>query len=270
MEGRDVSGIIQNGGTVLKTARSKSFTTIEGRKQAYDNLERFGIDGVVVIGGDGSLKGARIFSKEYKIPFVGIPGTIDNDLYGTDYTIGYDTCLNTVVDAVDKIRDTATSHNRIFVIEVMGKEAGWVALNSAIASGAESVLVPEVRGQKEKLMKYLALRKAQDKSSIVLVAEGESETKTLKLAEEISEAFPKYDVRATILGHIQRGGSPSCIDRVNASRLGIAAVEALMDDQKSIMVGLQNNEIVHVPLNKIVKLGKNLPQDLLAMVDILI
>jgi 6-phosphofructokinase 1 len=208
-------------------------------------------------------------SREYDIPFIGIPGTIDNDLYGTDYTIGFDTALNTVVSAVDKIRDTATSHGRIFFVEVMGKEAGFVALQSGIACGAEGILIPEEKGQIEKLRKYLDERAKIKKSSIILVAEGEEEGGAIPIANKMKEEYPEYDIRTTILGHIQRGGTPSAVDRINASRMGVAAIEALIDDQKSIMVGIVNNEIVHVPLNKTVKLCKDVSRDLLAIADLL-
>jgi 6-phosphofructokinase 1 len=270
LESNSVSGIIQQGGTILQTARCKDFYTEEGRKKAYKQLKEHQIDAVIVIGGDGSFTGATIISKEYDIPFVGIPGTIDNDLYGTDYTIGYDTALNTVVSAVDKIRDTASSHNRIFFIEVMGKEAGFVALRSGIASGAEAILIPEVKDQFEKLRQLLAERGNKNKSSIILVAEGDDEGRAIDIAAKTQKEFPQFDIRTTILGHIQRGGSPSAFDRVTASRLGVAAVEALLDDQKSIMVGLANNEVVHVPLNKTVKLHKDVNRDLLELAGVLL
>jgi 6-phosphofructokinase 1 len=269
MYSADVSGIIQKGGTILQTARCKEFITYEGRKKGYDQLREFGIDAVIVIGGDGSFTGASIMSKEFDIPFIGLPGTIDNDLYGTDYTIGYDTCVNTVVEAVDKIRDTATSHGRIFFVEVMGKEAGFVAILGGIACGAEGILVPEEKGQFEKLVIYLGTRARMKKSSIILVAEGDEDGGAIGIAKRISELFPEYDIRTTILGHIQRGGSPSAHDRVVATRMGAAAVEALMDDQKSIMIGIVNNEIVHVPLSKTVKLHKDVNHSLLGLAHIL-
>jgi 6-phosphofructokinase 1 len=267
---QSVSGIIQNGGTIIQTARCKEFMTYEGRKKAYDQLVAFGIDAVIVIGGDGSFTGAEIMSKEFDIPFIGIPGTIDNDLYGTDYTIGFDTAVNTVVEAVDKIRDTASSHGRIFFVEVMGKEAGFVALRSGVACGAEGILVPEVHGQLEKLKENLAIRGKQKKSSIILVAEGEEDGGAIAIAKKFKDEFPEFDIRTTILGHIQRGGSPSAFDRVTASRMGAAAIEALLDDQKSIMIGLVNDEIVNVPLSKTIKLHKNLNQKLLELSEILI
>jgi 6-phosphofructokinase len=270
MDTASVSGIIQKGGTILQTARCMEFMTYEGRKKGYDQLRAVGINAVIVIGGDGSFTGASIMSKEFDIPFIGIPGTIDNDLYGTDYTIGFDTALNTVVNAVDKIRDTASSHGRIFFVEVMGKEAGFVALQSGIASGAEGILIPEEKGQVEKLRTYLAERGKMKKSSIILVAEGEEEGGAIPIARKIQEEFPEFDIRTTILGHIQRGGSPSAFDRISASRMGVAAIEALLDDQKSIMIGLVNNEIVHVPLNKTVKLHKDVNREMLAITDLLI
>ena len=270
MDSASVSGIIQRGGTILQTARCMEFMTSEGRKKAYDQLNAFGINAVIVIGGDGSFTGASIMSREYDIPFIGIPGTIDNDLYGTDYTIGFDTALNTVVNAVDKIRDTASSHGRIFFVEVMGKEAGFIALQSGIACGAEGILIPEEKGQIEKLRKFLDERAKLKKSSIILVAEGEDEGGAIPIANKMKEEYPEFDIRTTILGHIQRGGTPSAVDRINASRMGVAAIEALIDDQKSIMVGIVNNEIVHVPLNKTVKLCKDVSRDLLAITDLLV
>ncbi|MGE4567681.1 MAG: 6-phosphofructokinase [Bacteroidales bacterium] len=251
-----VSGIIQKGGTFLQTARCKEFRTPEVRAQAYEQLKRFSIDAVVVIGGDGSFTGANVMSEEFDIPFIGIPGTIDNDLYGTDYTIGYDTCLNTVIDAVDKIRDTASSHNRIFFVEVMGREAGFVAINSGIASGAEVIMVPEEKNQLAKVRSFLAERARKNKSSIILVAEGVEEGSAMQIADLVRPEFPQFDIRVSVLGHIQRGGSPSAQDRITASRMGAAAVEALLDNQKAVMIGIQNNEIVQVPLNKSIKLHK--------------
>ncbi len=265
-----VSDIIQKGGTILKTARCEAFTTPEGRKIAYDNLVKQGIDGVVVIGGDGTFTGARIFNEEYDIPFVGIPGTIDNDIFGTDYTIGYDTCLNTVTQAVDKIRDTASAHNRLFFVEVMGAEAGFIALNSGIATGAEAIFIPEIKDQAKILKQTLETGfKRRKSSSIIIVAEGDDEGGAFKLAEKVKEDFKDYSTRVTVLGHIQRGGSPSAQDRVVASRLGYAAVEALLDNQKSVMVGLQNNEIVLIPFRKAVKLHKDVNHTLLEIADIL-
>jgi 6-phosphofructokinase len=269
LESRDVSGIIQKGGTILKTARSARFRTPEGRKEAYENLSRYEIDAVVVIGGDGSFTGASIMSQEFNIPCIGIPGTIDNDLFGTDYTIGYDTALNTVVEAVDKIRDTASSHNRIFFVEVMGREAGFVALESGIATGAEVIMIPEVKDQLKELREFLSKRAKSNKSSIIMVAEGDDEGGAIELSQKVQPEFPQFDIRVTILGHIQRGGSPTCYDRVSASRMGVAAIEALLDDQKSIMIGLVNGQISHVPLNKTVKAHKHVRKNYLDVAHIL-
>jgi 6-phosphofructokinase 1 len=269
MTSQSVSGIIQRGGTILQTARCKEFHEYEGRKTAYEQLVKFGIQALIAIGGDGTFTGASIMSKEFDMPIIGLPGTIDNDLFGTDYTIGYDTAVNTVVEAVDKIRDTASSHGRIFFVEVMGREAGFVALRSGIASGAEAILVPEVKGQYEKLRQYMINRAEKRKSSIIIVAEGEEEGGAAVIAERIKSEFPQFSIRTTILGHIQRGGSPSAFDRVTASRMGAAAIDALLDDQKSIMIGLANNEIVHVPLNKSIKLHKDVNRDLLKLAEII-
>lgn len=266
----DVSGIIQNGGTIIKTARSKEFHTPEGRKKAYDNLNKHNIDAVIVIGGDGTFTGASIMIKEFDIPFVGIPGTIDNDIFGTDYTIGYDTCLNTVMQAVDKIRDTANSHDRVFFIEVMGKEAGFVALNSSIACGAEGAFIPEVESQLCQIIDFLKKNKDKRNSSIFLVAEGDEEGHAIEIADKVKQECPELDVRVTILGHIQRGGSPSCVDRINASRLGAAAVQALIDGKKDIMVGLQSDKIVFVPLAQTVKTHKSISSELVKLSELLV
>ncbi|TLX77687.1 6-phosphofructokinase [Labilibacter sediminis] len=271
MTSKSVSNIIHQGGTILKSARSEGFRTPEGRKKAFENLQKHGVDGLVVIGGDGTFTGARIFAQEYNIPIVGVPGTIDNDLYGTDYTIGYDTALNTVVEAVDKVRDTASAHSRLFFIEVMGRDAGFLALRSGIASGAEAILVPEIDTDFKQLYTFLEKGMNKDKSSsIVLVAEGEKISGgAIQVAEKVSKEYPDYDTRVTILGHIQRGGSPSAFDRVTASRLGVSAVEALIDDQKSIMVGLVNKEVVHVPFNQALKNKKKLNPALVELTEIL-
>ncbi len=266
---QDVSDIIQRGGTILKTARCMEFKTSEGRQIAYNNIKEVGVNGVVVIGGDGTFTGARIFNEEFDIPLIGIPGTIDNDLYGTDYTIGYDTALNTVVEAVDKIRDTASAHNRLFFIEVMGAEAGFIALRSGIAAGAEAIIIPEVTDEIEKLNQLLESGRRQRASNIVIVAEGDERGGAYKLANNVKKHFPNYDIRITVLGHLQRGGSPSAFDRVTASRLGYAAVEALLDDQKSTMVGIQNNKIVTVPFRKAIKLHKSVNPNLLEIAEIL-
>ena len=265
-----VSDILQRGGTILKTARCEEFKTVEGRKKAFDNLKKNHIDGVVVIGGDGTFTGGRIFNEEFEIPFVGVPGTIDNDIYGTDYTIGYDTALNTIVEAVDKIRDTASAHNRLFFIEVMGAKAGFIALRSGVACGAEAILLPEVKNQVSNLKNYLENGFRRKKSSnIIIVAEGDEEGGAFQIAEKVKDDFKDYSVRVTVLGHIQRGGSPTAFDRVAASRLGYAAVEALLDDQKSTMVGVQNNEVVLVPFRKAVKLNKDINQEMLDISKVL-
>jgi 6-phosphofructokinase len=263
-----VSDIIQRGGTILKTARCEEFRTPEGRAKAYANLKGAGIDGVVVIGGDGSFTGARLFNEEFDIPFVGIPGTIDNDIFGTDYTIGYDTALNTVIEAVDKIRDTASAHNRMFFVEVMGAEAGFIALYSGIASGAEAIIIPEIKGEAQNL-KAMFDGGRKKSSAIIIVAEGDEGGGAFAIAESVKEDFKDYDIRVSVLGHLQRGGSPSAIDRVNASRLGYAAVEALIDDQKSVMVGLLNGEITLVPFRKAVKLHKDVNHSLVDLSRIL-
>ena len=271
LKAHSVSDIIQRGGTILKTARSMEFMTVEGRKTAYENLKDRGIDAVVVIGGDGSLTGARIFCDEYgDIPFIGIPGTIDNDIIGTDYTIGYDTALNTVVEAVDKIRDTASSHNRLFFIEVMGRDAGFIALESGVATGAEAIFVPELKDQALGLKDYLEKGYKRRKSSnIIIVAEGDEEGGAMQIAAKVKEQFSEYSVRVSILGHIQRGGTPSAMDRFMASKLGYHAIDALLDDQKSVMIGVRDNEIVHVPFRKVIKDHKRINPADLEMADIL-
>ncbi len=267
---RDVSNIIQRGGTILKSARSAEFRTPEGRAKAAEVLRENKIDALVVIGGDGSFTGARLLIQEHDIPVVGIPGTIDNDLYGTDSTIGYDTAVNTAVEAVDKIKDTASAHNRLFFVEVMGRDVGFIALRVAIATGAEAVLVPEVETDLTDLERFLEKDYDPSKSSgIVIVAEGDKEGGAYSVAKKVSESHPEYDIRVSVLGHMQRGGSPSAFDRVLASQLGVAAVDALMDDQKSIMVGIMNKEIVHIPFNKTIKHTKGLNPELLNLVRVL-
>jgi 6-phosphofructokinase len=271
LKSNSVSDILARGGTILKTARSEEFRTPFGRKIAHDNLKKEGIDAVVVIGGDGSLTGARIFCDEYSdITFVGLPGTIDNDIYGTDYTIGYDTALNTVVEAVDKIRDTASSHNRLFFIEVMGRDAGFIALRSGIACGAEAIFVPEVKDQAINLKSFLQKDFKRKKSSnIIIVCEGDDDGGAMAIANSVKDDFKEYDVRVSILGHIQRGGTPSAFDRVTASKLGFYAVEALLDDQKSVLIGLKANEIVHVPFSKVIKHHKSIDAATFEMAEIL-
>ena len=256
---QNVSNIIQQGGTILKTARCKEFQTPEGRRLAYDVIRRHEIDALVVIGGD-----ARISANEFNFPIIGLPGTIDNDLYGTDTTIGYDTALNTIMDCVDKIRDTATSHERLFFIEVMGRDAGFLALNGAIASGAEAAIIPEISTEVDQLAELIqnGFRKSKN-SSIVLVAESPVTGGAMGMAERVKNEYPGYDVRVSILGHLQRGGSPTAHDRILASRMGAAAIDALMEDQRNVMIGIRNDEIVYVPFSKAIKNDKPINRDLL-------
>lgn len=266
----NVSNIIQRGGTILKTARSQEFKTPEGRKLAYENMKKEGIDALVIIGGDGSLTGARIFAEEYDVPCVGLPGTIDNDLYGTDTTIGYDTALNTIMEAVDKIRDTATSHERLFFIEVMGRDAGFLALNGAIATGSEAAIIPEFSTEVDQLEDLIqnGFRKSKN-SSIVIVAESELTGGAMHCAERVKQEFPEYDVRVTILGHVQRGGSPTAHDRILASRLGYASIEALLEGQRNIMCGIQNSEVAYVPFTQAIKNDKPIDKDLVKILKTL-
>lgn len=261
----NVSNIIQRGGTILKTARCKEFQTPEGRQLAYDVARSHDIDAIIVIGGDGSLTGARIFANEFNFPMIGLPGTIDNDLFGTDSTIGYDTALNTIMECVDKIRDTATSHERLFFIEVMGRDAGFLALNGAIASGAEAAIIPEISTQVDQLAELIqnGFRKSKS-SSIVLVAESPVTGGAMGLAERVKNEYPGYDVRVSILGHLQRGGSPTAYDRILASRMGSAAIDAILDDQRNVMIGIKNDEITYVPFTKAIKNDKPINPELLA------
>ena len=267
---QNVSNIIQQGGTILKTARCKEFETPEGLVLAFDNIQKEGIDALVTIGGDGTLTGARIFATEHNFPIIGLPGTIDNDLFGTDTTIGYDTALNTIMDAVDKIRDTATSHERLFFIEVMGRDAGFLALNGAIASGAEAAIIPEIATEVDQLEALIknGFRKSKN-SSIVLVAESPSTGGAMHLAERVKNEYPQYDVRVTILGHLQRGGSPTANDRILASRMGAAAIDALLDDQRNVMIGIRDDQIEYVPFNKAIKNDKPINRELLNTLRIL-
>ena len=262
----DVSSIIQRGGTILKTARSEAFTTPEGRKKAYEVIQKENISALIIIGGDGSLTGARIFAEEYNVTSIGLPGTIDNDLYGTDFTIGYDTALNTIVECVDKIRDTATSHDRIFFVEVMGRDAGFLALNGAIAAGAEAAIIPEISTEVDQLEELInnGFRKSKN-SSIVLVAESPVTGGAMALAERVKNEYPQYDVRVTILGHLQRGGSQTAHDRILASRLGAAAIDAIMEDQRNVMIGIEHDEIVYVPFSKAIKNDKPIKRDLVTV-----
>lgn len=270
LKSHSVSNIIQRGGTILKTARSKQFMTKKGMQKAYEQLKKNKIDAVVVIGGDGTFKGACEFTEMFDIPFVGIPGTIDNDLFGTDYTIGFDSALNTVVQAIDKIRDTASAHNRLFFIEVMGRDAGFIALRSGIACGAEAILIPEVETHIDKLKSYLEDgNKRKKTSNIIIVAEGDDAGGAFDIAKKVKNDFKDYDVRVTVLGHIQRGGSPSAFDRFLACRLGAAAVDALLDNQQCIMVGYVNNKIVHISFKKTTKHHKVVNQELLEIADML-
>ena len=265
-----VSNIIQRGGTILKSARSEKFRTLEGRQQAFDNLKKFEIDAVVCIGGDGTFSGALQFNKEHDLPFIGIPGTIDCDLYGTDYTLGFDTALNTAVESIDRIRDTADSHDRLFFVEVMGRDAGFIALYSGIAGGAESILIPESITDADQLMSTLEKGYQRKKSSmIVVVAEGEDSGGAYKVAEKVKAKFDYFDIRVSILGHIQRGGSPSCADRVLGSRMGIAAVESLLAGKREVMVGIINNEVVLTSFHKAVKHNQEIDLNIMRMVEIL-
>jgi 6-phosphofructokinase 1 len=267
---RDVNNIINKGGTILKSARSKEFMTPEGRKKAYDNLKGQGIDAFVVIGGNGSFTGGLIFNAEYGFPVIGIPGTIDNDIYGTSFTLGYDTALNTVVEAIDKIRDTASSHNRLFFVEVMGRDAGHIALNAGIAGGAEEILIPEEDMGLDRLVESLKRSKASGKlSSIVVIAEGDKIGKNVfELKDYFDHNMPEYDVRVSILGHMQRGGTPTCFDRVLASRLGVKAVEELLAGKSNYMVGVLKDEIVLTPLEQAVKGKSQIDKELIRVSDI--
>ncbi len=267
---RSVSNIIQRGGTILKTARSEEFKTPEGRQKAYDNLLKHGIDALVVIGGDGTFTGASIFQTEFNFPIVGLPGTIDNDLYGTDYTIGYDTAVNTVVEAVDKIRDTADSHERLFIIEVMGRDAGFIALRSGIATGAEKILIPESITYIDELIAKLKDDYSKQKTSgIIIVAEGDELGGGIEVANAIKENYPEYDTRVTILGHVQRGGSPSAFDRVMASALGYQAVLALKEGVRGVLVGSINRNVHFTPFEKAIKLHQNINMELLEIAEVL-
>ena len=268
MDAKSVANIIQRGGTMLKTARSEEFKTYEGRKQAYENIQKLGIDALIVIGGDGTFTGASKFIEEFDVPILGMPGTIDNDLAGTDFTIGYDTAINTVVDAVDKIRDTAESHDRVFVIEVMGRDSGLIALRSGISTGAEAVLIPELKVDYDAIMKRLDKSRKNKSSRIIIVAEGDKEGGEV-VADKIKENFPHYDVRLSILGHIQRGGRPSCMDRVLASRLGVASVEGLLEGRRGEMAGLICGQVQFTPFNKAIKHIDKINENLTRIVEIL-
>src|SRR5690606_760442 len=270
MGARSVKNIINRGCTSIKSARSKEFMTEEGRKVAFEKMKQHGIDSLIVIGGDGSFTGAMVFSKQFNIPIIGIPGTIDNDIYGTSYTLGYDTALNTVVEVIDKIRDTASSHNRLFFIEVMGRDAGHIALNAGIGAGAEEILIPEEDMGLDRLLESLKKSKASGKSSsIVVIAEGDKIGKNVfELKDYVEDNMPEYDVRVSILGHMQRGGAPSCFDRVLASRLGVKAVETLLEGKSNYMVGINKDEITLTPLEQAVKGKSQIDRELIRVSDI--
>jgi len=266
----DVGNIIQRGGTVLKSSRSKDFLTKEGRQKAFENLQKHGIEGVIAIGGDGTFAGAKVFTEEHKIPFIGLPGTIDNDLIGTDYTIGYDTALNNVIEAVDKIKDTAASHDRLFFVEVMGKDAGFIALRSGIGVGAAAILIPEVHTNLEELVENLRAAYTRKKSSsIIIVAEGDDAGGAYKIAEKVVAQLPQYDTRVSVLGHQQRGGSPSALDRMLASQLGYEAVNSLLSGKHSVMVGIVNKEVCYTPFEQAIKHHDKVNTDFLKLAEIL-
>ena len=263
-----VSGIIFEGGTILRTSRSKEFMTVEGRAKAYETIKKHKIDALIVIGGNGSLSGAQELTSEYDIPVIGLPGTIDNDLYGTDNTIGYDTALNTIVECVDKIHDTANSHNRIFFIEVMGRDAGFLAMNSAIAAGAEAAIIPEKFTDIDQLAAYIerGIRKSK-RSSIVIVSEADGGA--MHYAERMHNEYPQFDVRVSILGYVQRGGRPSALDRILASRMGVAAIQALKEGQRNVMIGIDNDEMVNIPIAQAVKKDKPIGEELINVLAVL-
>jgi 6-phosphofructokinase 1 len=266
---KSVSNIVQRGGTILKTARSDQFKTPQGRKIAYENLKKNNIDALVAIGGDGTFTGAKVFGHEYNIPIVGLPGTIDNDLVGTDFTIGYDTAINTVVDAVDKIRDTAESHDRLFIVEVMGRDSGLIALRTGIAAGAEAILIPENKNGMAGLLDRLENGRKDKSSRIVIAAEGDDAGGAFEIGRIVTERFPHYDTRVSILGHIQRGGKPTCMDRVLASRVGVAAVEALIAGHRNEMIGIIHNEISYTPFDHAIKHDIEINNNFLKIVEIL-
>ncbi|HUZ62018.1 MAG TPA: 6-phosphofructokinase [Hanamia sp.] len=269
MESKSVANIIQRGGTILKTARCKEFYTYEGRKQAYENLKKHGINGLVIIGGDGSFRGAQIFSHEFDIPCIGLPGTIDKDIAGTDFTIGFDTAVNTAVEAIDKVRDTADAHDRLFIIEVMGRDSGYIALHSGIATGAENILIPEQETDVEGVINALLEKHGRKKLvNIIVVAEGEK-FGAAELAKVIKERIPDQEVRVTTLGHIQRGGSPTCFDRLIASRMGYAAVECLLQKKYNVFVGILNNNMHYIPLDQAIKKKETISKDWMKIVKIL-
>ena len=265
----NVSGIIDKGGTILKTARSKAFMTKEGKEKAYENIVKERIDALVVIGGNGSLTGAMNFAQEYDLCCIGLPGTIDNDLYGTDSTIGYDTTLNTIMECVDRIRDTAQSHERIFFVEVMGRDAGFLAQNSAIASGAEAAIIPEDSTDVDQLARFMERGIRKSKKSCIVVVSESPKCGAMYYADRVKKEFPNFDVRVSILGHLQRGGRPSARDRILASRTGYGAIEAIMQGQRNIMVGVRNNEVVYVPLSEAIRSDKPFDKKLIKILDVL-
>ena len=270
MHSRSVANIIQRGGTILKTARCKEFFEYEGRKKAYANLKKLGINGLVIIGGDGSFRGAHKFSNEFDIPCIGLPGTIDKDIAGTDFTIGFDTAVNTAVEAIDKIRDTADAHDRLFIIEVMGRDAGYIALHSGIATGAENILIPERKTDIEELVSGLQEKERRKKLvNLVVVAEGDNFGGSDEVSKVIKERLPNVDTRVCVLGHIQRGGSPTCLDRLIASRMGYSAVESLMEKRHNVMVGIVNNKMHFTPLEKAVKAKQKISDEWMKIVKIL-
>ncbi len=270
LDTKDVSNIIHRGGTILRTARSKEFHTKEGRSSAYEHLQAHDIDGLIAIGGNGTFTGANIFSKEYDIPVIGVPGTIDNDLYGTDYTIGFDTAVNTAIEAVDRIRDTADSHSRLFFVEVMGRDAGYIALTAGIGSGSGKIFIPEIHTSMDSL--FSSLKKAIKRKklfSLMIVAEGNKSGGAQQLADKVNAEFEDYEPRVTIIGHLQRGGSPTAMDRVLASRLGFQAVEGLLAGKKNAMVGIVNNKVKFTPFKAAISKEKTMDKDLLRMAEIL-
>ena len=270
MESRSVANIIQRGGTILKCARSKEFLEPAGRATAYKNLKKRGINGLVIIGGDGSFRGAQIFSNEYDIPCIGLPGTIDKDIAGSDFTIGFDTAVNTAVEAIDKIRDTADAHDRLFIVEVMGRDAGYIALHSGIATGAENILIPETKTDMEDLICSITEKEKRQKLvNLVVVAEGDEFGGANEIAKIIKDRMPNTDTRVCILGHIQRGGSPTCIDRLIASRMGYHAVECLMEGRHNVMVGIMNNKMNYIPLDMAVKAKQRISKEWMKIVKIL-
>jgi 6-phosphofructokinase 1 len=270
MKSRDVSNIMQLGGTILQSARSEKFRTPEGRQKAFEQLKKFEIEGLVAIGGDGTFSGASVFGEEFPVNIIGVPGTIDNDLFGSDFTLGYDTAVNTAMTCIDNIKDTANSHNRLFFVEVMGRDAGFIALRSGIASGAEAVLIPEEKTNIDDLIKTLAQNyKRKKSSSIVVVAEGEKMGGAFEIADMVKQKFKHYDMRVTVLGHLQRGGRPSCFDRVLGSRLGMEAVKALRDGRKGVMVGQIHDHIEFTPFSKACKHNQEISSDMMNMVKIL-